>query len=379
MSEVLGIIDVHSHGVSGALLAPPTTTGHAGRCREPVLVHHEDISFEINQEPELMFGQIVDALRRTAAAVRRGSGGRHIAGHCFLSAPFYLDRTKIIRWRHKEPRLFTARNVGEVLDREGKKFLADGENYHLLEKRILRLTLNGYPVPLGVSARATEAEIAMYFSATPGALLNRLSASLRGERWRSVVFHPFSFMLYRVVPYLLPNLTNLTLVNVEEEITEVTVVSQGVLLETFSFPLGSNHLIRQYAANFRTVFAEAESALKLYFAGTQTAAAAQRIKNFLREQADAWLKLFQDNLDQALDQFLLSPEVLVLTQPSFAPLYVGWLSRTSSNSSLVINNSPLHARALDDTLFQSYCGGGLNPPADARLVLGGIFCDNIKS
>jgi hypothetical protein len=116
----------------------------------------------------------------------------------------------------------------------------------------------------------------------------------RGRK-KIIVMTPFS--LRKDIP-MFHNTDDFVFLDVGGEISEISVVKKGLMLETASFPAGFRSLVRKVARDFAVTYAEAESLLKIHADGNADENLKAKILPVIAEATKEWSATFHALLSE---------------------------------------------------------------------------------
>ncbi len=304
---LVAIIDIGSASVGGALIDSTRNKKSNLLCSKILYSTRNEITFNDELDIPRFIKGIEKVIEKTIAdlmATKRGNPGEII---CFLSAPFYAAQTRSSINTYPKPISITPKLVTGLVGAELNRFKDSQPHpeHEVSESKLLQVKLNGYVTDQPYGQRAERVELAVYCSIGTGKHLARFREILSGGFHQSkITFHSFSLALYSTLHELSP-LSNMLLIDIGGEITELTLVWRGVLWESGTFALGRNFLVREITREFGTTLQEAGSTLRLYLAGTQTKKARNITESILIKVAERWRAEFKTALQTMLvDCFL---------------------------------------------------------------------------
>lgn len=292
----------------------------------------ETISLAETPEPERFFRDMLAALARVNAAVLK-DGFRHIhlpkkrGSHRIkhvayvFSSPWCVTQTKIIGIDRKKSFAFTKNFVARIVAEHEKRFglatinarssdLAD--RLTVLERRIVHVSLDGYHVAQPYGKKARQAEISLFMSLAPKPVIDRISeVSLTTFHPRDTKMFSSPLVAFSMVRDSFHDIDDFTFLDLGGEISEVSVVKGGLILETVSFPSGFRSLVRTVAWSLKTSYGEAESLLRLHADGHADAVAKGRLSTALQAASDEWSSALRMALSRLAHKSSLPRELFI--------------------------------------------------------------------
>ena len=387
----LAIIDIGSTSVGGITLSYSNQERNNKEfCNCLSATIREDISFQEDIDPQRYLEGINSSLKKVAHSLAVDSKSAPTEVVCFLSAPFYASQTKQIKKIEVTPFPVTHKLLEDLVDEEVGKFkkskpaffreldVKNKDTHEIIESVLMKITLDGYELSDYHHQSTKELTASHYLSLASSSILDRFRASvasaLPGTRVR---FYSFAYAFSQALLGVAEGKKNFLVLDVGGEISEVSLIWQGVLLNTISFPLGRNWLVRNVAKTFATTPAEAYSSLKLYQLKTQTPAVVGKIDQVLVEAKNEWLETFRGALNRVVDNSLLPENVFALADPTVIDIFRGWL-KNGKFDNLTIGNKNFSVNILPEDIFGSFCSHDSIATHDFTLMVEAIFCGIIK-
>ncbi len=212
-----------------------------------------------------------------AASLQVAHAGKEVEVVCVLSSPWFLQGVRSVTVKKEKPFTITNGIIERLRTEERGHFLetlSQGQASTTLntsvsmEAELLRVTANGYTTlrPIGKSCR--ECTMVFYFSELSAVLREKLNESLAAcaERY-PMRYASSAFVMYRGVLALYEDSRNCLIIDVTGEITEVSLVQDGLFVASSSFPIGARSLVRAVQKNDTVSYEEALSRITLHAGG----------------------------------------------------------------------------------------------------------------
>ena len=197
-------------------------------------------------------------------------------GHILVccSAPWSHTVTQMIHFEQDTPFVVTPRLITDIIQHAdettgahsgGRTSAPAQDDQHIIEKTIIDVTLNGYPVRDPYHTEAQEMTLAHLRGLTPTHIL----ASLKDvEEYlhtdRATRVHTSASVLYCVLRDRYPDIKNALIIDSSGEATEIALMQNSVWHEAVTVLYGTNSLIRDSAALGNTIPEEARGHLRTY-------------------------------------------------------------------------------------------------------------------
>lgn len=274
------------------------------------------ISFDEKPTPKRFFKDMLSTLGMANTALlkegmdnvrqteHKGLSVKHVA--YLFSSPWSISQTNIATIEKPEPFTFTRSMVDRIIDENERAFEAKAksasslefrDNLSVIERRVIHVALNGYQVSDPYGKKIKRADVSFFVSLAPKAVLERISeVSMSAYHPRDTRFFSFSLAAFSMIRDSFHNTDDFVFLDVGGEISEISVVKKGLMLETASFPAGFRSLVRKVAKEFGVTYAEAQSLVKVHADGNADEALKARILPVIAEATKEWSATFHDVL-----------------------------------------------------------------------------------
>lgn len=348
--KVIGLVEIGTGCISATLTrldtkGPPHILSYA-RVELPLRANRtpkEIIADILKELPEVVRGLQKKAALYTEDAHVVPQRIEQLA--VILSAPWSDVRLRTLRLSRTEPFLMHEKVVERMLSDEIRAAAKNGAPSNILiERTVVGIVLNGYPVQMLPRTKVTSAEVSLLTSYAEPEFLSKVTSVLE-EAAPGIprTFHSSTFASYLGLASAFPTEESALFVHVGGEITEVVVIKEGMLQSVGSFPQGYNLVLRTLQAASIPPH-EAESAMKLSLADTS------RMKATLAKTLSAasldWRKLLRETLIELVPGGAVPQKVFLAVSGSAAPWFretieaESFLSVASASAPTVILLTP---------------------------------------
>ncbi len=188
--------------------------------------------------------------------------------HLVVNAPWYLARTKLLSESSQKSFVVSERYLAGKLEtaaaevaKEAQAAGTPSRRPRVIEHEILSVRLNGYRTARPYGKRVRRLEVALYESVIGEDTYDDLFDTLTRHTHSLKGIHTFMYLCANTLKQLFPEESNYLIANVESELTEISLVRDGTLIEHISFPLGVHTLLRSTAKRLGTIPQAARSHL----------------------------------------------------------------------------------------------------------------------
>ncbi|MEK7121013.1 MAG: hypothetical protein AAB840_02880 [Patescibacteria group bacterium] len=345
-SSIAYIFDISSASIGGAIVK---FDGGAS----PRIIYSKRV--ELEAPPTVDFKRLsletFNALKKLALDIGK-EGYSHLTftgdktlpkyAHCFLSSPYSLSETKILRI--EKPNMVFTKTIEEGLtEKEMTLFKENISSKYpaiqngtetLVDKKVIEIKLNGYSTSKPYGKTANIAEIALYLGITSKDILLKFEDIIMGALKidQKVNFHTFPLASYFIINDTF-NEDDFSILDITGELTDISIIKNGIVLESLSFPLAKNQLTREVARKFATSYFEADSVLKMYL----DKSISKQLESKVQGIVDGYNHDFIETLRQVCpDAF--SRKTYVIAPLHYGNMFVEWLKGETNQHALLVNN-----------------------------------------
>lgn len=315
------------------------------RLQQGKIVHvihtlREAIPYRSDVLPERFLADMLESLKRLNDRLSK-DGLSHLkftefgslkARHIFyaFSSPWSVTQTKIATINKPEGFVLTKSVIDGVVTEQEKLFETEmlgpaglTDKLQTIEKRVVQIKLNGYEVANPYGKKAERADISLLISLIPKAVTDKIfDISMSTYHAKDTEIFSFPLASFSTLRDVFHNERDFIFVDMGGELTDVSVIKDGLILETVSFPLGHHFLTRKVAKKFATKHEEASSLVKLYQEGHMEPSVEANLKPVMVEAAAEWSKAFHEALDSISKKIALPTRLFAMINNSFVNFFM---------------------------------------------------------
>ena len=344
---------------------------------------------EIPFQKEMDFERFIELTMTTLDEVATRLESQHLGAPtrvvCVLGTPWYSAQTRRISLAQKTPFTFSHRFADGVIAKEVALFrkkqvdefieLAD-DNTTLLEKKVVEVRLNGYPVRRPIGKKTRTVEMSLFLSIAPKDILDQIEARLQKFFHHKVEFHSFLFSAYTAIRHAFPYTQDYVLVDVGGDLTECAVVRNDVVSESHSFPHGSHMIIREICSSLNKTPPEALSLMKMYTHDLSDEQTREEVSRALGPISEKWSQHIAEIFSHLSKTFLLPERVFVTANRNMLPWFTDALSQEAFHR-FTFTHKKFDVLKLDPSTLHGFCVFGDDVERDASLMMETLFFDHI--
>jgi hypothetical protein len=125
-------------------------------------------------------------------------------------------------------------------------------------------------------------------------------------------FQSFPFVTFTALKTVMGTSSDLLLIDIGGETTDLILIREGILEETISFPMGENFLVRKIANVFHFPFEESFSLLRQYIRGDLHSDTHKKIQEIAEDAGGRWCRFFEDCAKESPDFSSLPKNLLFI-------------------------------------------------------------------
>ncbi len=316
--RLVAIFDIGSGSVGGALARiPDDGTG----VPEIIKSARTQITFQNVLDFNIFLSDMLTALNTTASELYKAKLGAPDEIVCVVASPWYISETRTIKMSKEVPFVFTRRLGDELFQKEivsltemyQKKYGGVESAPEVIEHHIMGVSLNGYPVldPFGKKTKAIEMN--MIISLSPKICLERIKKTLsKTYHSKPVTFSSFMVASFIAVRdrYVTPD--SYLLLDINGEITDVGIVSKGILRATLSFPFGKKTFFKYMCSKLEIELRDAKELFALHTKGVISEKFKDKLGPLFKSIENSWSEAFRQCIG-TLPHTLTLPGTIFLT------------------------------------------------------------------
>ncbi len=381
---ISALFEIGSGSIAGALVKLSHTD-------QPQLLYsyREAIPFRENLEHDRLVADMTLILERVAKNL--GDEGlvhlnftgyrRHRIHDIYYSfaSPWVLSQTTILDIKKDVETVITKSLLDDLVAKEQhsfEKLVKEGDSSptfdhdaEMIEKKMIQVSLNGYPTHNPYNKKAHQIETAFCMSFVPADIMEKINTSLeRTFNFRKVTPHSFALLSYSAIRSMFHTERDFISVDVHGELTDVLIVKNNLLAHTFSFPFGTHTLIRKASHMLNLTSTIVESYLKMHALGKTDEKTKAKIQPVLTLIQKEWLLAFASAYSALPDKIILPKTFFIITDTDLETLFAEIL-KTTSLSGVTMPSTLPNVITLDDATVTKYARVGRKSIPDAPLLL----------
>lgn len=374
------LIDIGSASVGGALVKI-----EKDKAPHILATVREDISFQEELSSTRFVMAMNHALDRVLKTIQTKT---KVAGvptqiFCTLSSPWFILKSRHINVSKADAFEVTPRVLEEFLNEDIEKLKEElketlpPKDVRIIEKNIVQMKLNGYEIKNPYGQKTTRMEVSMMVGVSSMRVIQSIEKKLGNFfHTTSLRFGVFPVAAFSVVRDIFPTEKNFLFLDITGEATDVSLVSNELLVRTVSFPYGKNFFIREISAGLHTPHEEAVSLLNMFLAGTLDSSKQNEVKNLVEHAENEWIIRFEKMLTLLSGKGVLSRRVLFTADTDIAELFSRIIGKTKME---LRASEPFEVKHLDQFIVAKFVSFESEVIRDPFLVVEALLATKVLS
>ncbi len=297
-----------------------------------------------------------------------------------FASPWFVSETKTVTLEKEEKITISESFVEQLLEKENDTFVSSlkknelfsKKNASTIEKSIIKIYLNGYETPTPYGKKARRIDLFLNFGIVPSGLKKYMTELIKKNfNVDSVISHTFPVVTHGVLEIAMPDVKSYLLVDVTGEVTSVSLVEEGILLDTTTFAKGLNSFGRAVANRFHISQTLARPYLSLYANGHADRETKEKIEEVFNKEGDSWVEYFKKSLSNLNEKGDLPSRIYITADEPVS----GLIKRKIKDNDFDIKFNP--TIFSEDLLGSYYQNKSEQNKSDVFLSLGAIYINTL--
>jgi cell division ATPase FtsA len=288
--------------------------------------------------------------------------------HIFFSSPWYFSETKIIKNEYDSPTLITHHTIDQITKESERKFVENSKSSgEIVEHRIIRTRLNGYDTSNPYNKKAKKVEVTFFASMVAKDVLESVRRIIAKHfRVHRDDVSSFALAAFNSISGILPSERDYLIVDIRGDVTDVSLITDGALIKSVSFPQGKNNLIQNVANNSGQSQSAALSLIKVAFHNDSDPGVKIDVQKNAEKFKQVWLELYAKTLQEITGggADVILPQTIFLMADSDIDMFFENIGNEIKNNGDI--------RSLRHLNFRDYVETS-SVPTDSFLALESIF------
>lgn len=376
--RLIALFGIGSGSVGGALIH--LTKDDKGEWVPHIIAQERTLYlFQDELNFESFFSNMQSALRSTIEKIYNQKKGAPDSIFCTMTSPWYLSETRKINFKKSTQFTITPKVMKDIIDVELSSILRSYEEKYkdmnampyIMESRVLHTTLNGYDVVNPLQMKAKSININLFLSIAPDTSINSIKTEIsQFFHDTPVYFGSFILLMLIIARERLADQSSYFLIDINAELTDVGVVTNGILVATISFPVGKNYIIRSIVKNFNKSEQDARTMFSMLANGTISNEEKIKSDPIMESIKSDWSQSFRDSLSLLPQTISLSSNIFLVAD-SDASIWFSDLLNDKAYTQKVLNQKYFNVNVVEGQKLLDVCRVS-DGPCDQFLMIEAI-------
>jgi cell division ATPase FtsA len=193
-----------------------------------------------------------------------------------------------------------------------------------------------------LNKKINELEMTIFISMGEERVLKEIENTIgKYFNFNQIRFSSFNLSFFTVVRDMHTMQEDFLLLDIDGEVTNISMVKKNVLRESMTFPLGRNFLLREIASSLKCTLNEASSLFSLFINKHTEKSITQKMTLIMDQIKIKWLKSFQESLSNLSSDISIPSTLYIVTEKSSAEFF-----------SQIIKDEQFNQYALTESKFK---------------------------
>ncbi|MEK7460233.1 MAG: hypothetical protein AAB628_01645 [Patescibacteria group bacterium] len=341
--------------------------------------NRETIPFQETLSSAPFLSAMNHALERSLKNIQKKTRSRRPPAHiyCTLSSPWFISKTRHIQISRETSFKVDEKILNDFLDEdiENLKKELNGtltvKDIAVIEKKIIQMKLNGYEIKNPLGKTTPQIEIISNVSLSSDRTIESIERAI-GHFFHTKSMHFCSFPLaaYSTVRDIFPEKKNFLFIDITGEATDISLISNDLLIGTTSFAQGKNFFIRAISSEFKTPHEEAATLFGMFLSNALDAKTEEAVATVVNKGHTEWSTQLEKSLITLAKETQIPNAVYFTCDSDVATLFLGLIDNLKSES---LANNNFEAKYIDHFAVASSVTFNPSVVRDPFLVIEALF------
>jgi cell division ATPase FtsA len=371
--EIIALFDIGSGSVGGAIIL-------ASKKGAPTMLASFRRNFKLRNSVSAkeVKKEMLSALGEVAAKIQKTVHAIPDKVYATLSYPWSRASFRKIKHSQKEGFVFTEKEAKRMIKDEISRFQKENSGFEeIIDRRVTNILLNGFELKNPHGKRAKECEIQIFLSLADSEIVDKIEDVIMKTYHRNIKFTSQMFANFVVVRDIFDNVDDFTIIDVDEEITEVSVMVDDNLLGTETFFSGKNTFIKKVSESLKKDIKDTVSLISLYKDSHLHDSRVGEVELAVRNANKEWM----DDLKKTLTTLfydLLIPHNIFLICDSNAEKFYSNLLQKGNFPEFTTTKDSFNVIISGAGVLRDFCKMSYNVRQDPNLIIQSIYINKIN-
>lgn len=377
------VFDISSSSVGGAhvLIPKGDTSGKVSILASSRLLSEprEDITIE------RFVDNAITQLQKTITLLKKADN--HIPSHIqiLLASPWFVSQTRTIVYTKTTPFVCTQKLIDSLIEKEiafivehdMARFGSMGTDGTIIERQVSQIKLNGYATTKPLGKKVESLELFLVVTISPKAIIERFKTEFQKEYARAAItFTTSPHATFLVARDFMSAPSELMIVDIGEEITDIACVKNDLFLYQHSFPVGIYQLYRTLTASGDITLTEAHALIESFRLGKLSASMTSKVQKALEDFGEVWTRSFQEILDSGQASIKLPNTIYTISDHRFDSFF-GELLHQDLFLQHAVGSSQCNVLPITSSVLSDHVQSLDIDHIDETLLVGALFASRL--
>lgn len=324
--KIVAIFDVGSDSIGVSIVKYPS----ADEAPKILKTFREEIIFRDQLDFMIFMDDMIKTLKLVAFRASLSGVGSISDIHIVLSSPWYVSENRHIVTSERSPFIFTDKISNELMVKEidklkklhHDKYGGNLDGFNILEKEIVQVSLNGYPVSDPIGKRTSSVDMNMIVTLSSSNCLSLIKDSISSAFHEApLYFHSNMSSVFLVIREKYEEMSSYLILDVGGEITDVIIVDGGIPKTILSFPYGRQSLYRELKKELKKSRSEVASIFSLYLGDSLENSEQIKMEKVLLKIQESWAREFENSLMSIPEPRMIPNSVFLVMNKDVHPFF----------------------------------------------------------
>jgi hypothetical protein len=389
-AELIAVYDIGSAsvGVALVLIVPQKKPNIIYAVREDMNFLHAPNAQRMGQvmyETLRLVGE--DILRKGMPHLRFTKFGNLTVSraHITFASPWYASQTRMVHKSYDHPKNIDMIDIISSVEKERDMFMKDeevflhigkGENI-LIEERVIGVQVNGYETAHPENMHGRTLDITTIFSVAPHEMVRSVTDEIkRVFPSCDSTLNTFPLVAFDALRNKKGVLDHFFFVDISGEVTDVSFIYEGKLVETVTFPIGKKTIVRAIVEDLKTSEEDVMALLELVTTEEGVVGARKKsVDTAVMAMRDVWSRAYQHACVDVSDVYPIPQTVFFTSDVDSEDFFASMIRDELSTWGLGKRESVV--QAVNTQFLYEQCAVSRDSIRDPFLMLEAVFAQSV--
>lgn len=358
--KIVAVFDIGSDSIGGSLV---DFSSDPQKIPKIIKSYRKDIPFKDKIEFNLFMDDMIKTLNDVVVNISTSGVAAPDKISVILSSPWYISESRHVVYEEKYPFVFSEKVSNKILNQElykikknHEKIYGEGDNgVSVIGKEIIQVKLNGYIINEPINKKTKSVEMNMILTLASNNCIDSINHVIKSN-FHEIPLQINSAMssLYLSVRDKYHNIDSFMIVDIGGEVTDISIVLDGIPKNIISFPFGRQTFFRYLKKWLDKDISETRSMFLMYQDGNLSAKEKEKMDKALEPIKKIWSEDLIEILKKIPEPRIIPSALFVLINKDVHSWFLSIFSEKNSTVSSLFKNE-CEVVGLMGPDFLGYC------------------------